>query len=112
MIVPTATGSGLILTTTQARLRYGVQRPFRHRHRAGDCVRVHGHEVIIAGTRAEVTPRHNFVIRVANGTQTVGLTPCRRREKKPSRYDHARAGQAAEAEMRAEGTGGQRGDDQ
>jgi len=28
---------------------------------------VHGHVVIIAGTRAEVTPRHNFVIRVANG---------------------------------------------
>jgi hypothetical protein len=23
---------------------------------------VHGHEVIIAVTRAEVTPRHNFVI--------------------------------------------------
>jgi hypothetical protein len=75
-------------------------------------VRVHGHEVIIAGTRAEVTPRHNFVIRVANGMQTDRIDTLPRREKKPSRYDHARAGQAAEAEMRAEGTGGQRGDDQ
>jgi hypothetical protein len=27
---------------------------------------VHGHEVIIAGTRAEVTPRHDFVMRVAS----------------------------------------------
>jgi hypothetical protein len=33
-------------------------------------VRVHGHEVIIAGTRAEVTPRHDFVIRVVGATGT------------------------------------------
>jgi hypothetical protein len=33
-------------------------------------VRVHSHEVIIAGTRAEVTPRHNFVIRVADALWT------------------------------------------
>ena len=32
--------------------------------------------------------------------------------KRPARYDQARAGQAAEAEMRAAGTGDQRGDDQ
>ena len=39
---------------------------------------VHGHEVIIAGTRAEVTPRHDFVMRVAEGAQLAGLR-CRRR---------------------------------
>ena len=33
-------------------------------------------------------------------------------EEKPARYDQARAGQPAEAEMPAAGTGGQRGDDQ
>jgi hypothetical protein len=32
-------------------------------------VRVHGHVVIIAGTRAEVTPRHDFVIRVVDGAE-------------------------------------------
>jgi hypothetical protein len=39
-------------------------------------VRVHGHEVIIAGTRAEVTPRHDFVIRVvgAAGTRLEALS--------------------------------------
>lgn len=33
-------------------------------------------------------------------------------EKKPARYDQALAGQPAQAEMPAAGTGGQRGDDQ
>lgn len=33
-------------------------------------MRVHSHEVIIAGTRAEVTPRNNFVIRVADALWT------------------------------------------
>jgi cytochrome c oxidase assembly factor CtaG len=35
-----------------------------------------------------------------------------RDQKEPTRYDQARAGQAAEAEMRPAGTGGQPGDDQ
>ena len=51
-----------IITTTQTRLGDRVQCALRHCHRTGNCVRVHGHEVIIAVTRAEVTPRRNFVI--------------------------------------------------
>ena len=61
MMVPTATMLRAILAATQARQRDGMQRALWHRHRSGDCVRVHSHVVIIAGTRAEVTPRHNFV---------------------------------------------------
>jgi hypothetical protein len=38
-------------------------------------VRVHSHDVIIAGTCAEVTPGHNFVIRVADALWTRFGTP-------------------------------------
>src|SRR4029077_4524699 len=67
-----------ILAATQARQRDGMQRALWHRHRSRDCVRVHGHVVIIAGTRAEVTPRHNFVIRVVRGAPRPKPVSCNR----------------------------------
>ena len=112
MMVPTATSSGRSSRPRRRDCGMGCSAPCRLGHRAGDCVRVQSHEVIIAVTRAEVTPRHNFVIRVANGTANGRIAPCRRREGSLRATIRPGPGRRPRPRCEPAGTGGRHGDDQ